>query len=86
MRRSLGAEANIPTKHHGDNKSMCELCSNGNAECEIRHSRFFRNIRESVAALLVALHLENSEESITVTLTKSLRIEFHENLANTFLK
>ena len=62
MLRSLGAEVNLPTKHYGDNKSVCESCANENAKYKSRHSSVsYHKIRESVAAGIITLYHFYSE-------------------------
>ena len=70
MLRSVGVEANSPTKWYGDNKSAYEHCANKNAECISRHSSMsFHKMRESVAAgIITPRHVVCSEENIPLTL------------------
>ena len=79
MYRSLGVEANAPTKHYGNKKS----CANNNNECESRNSSMsFHKMKGLVAVEIIATHHACSEENISDMLTKFLEIEIHNNLIN----
>ena len=81
--RSLGAEVNLPTKYHGDNKSLHESCANENTECKSRHSSIsYQKMRQSVAAGMSAPCHVYSEENIADVLTKPIGIEMHNSMMN----